>query len=228
MIVIKDDRVSEYYAAITLPAWKKAGYNVQRFDAWTPNNFPTDFTINFRFLATVKYVDLKIKKDHTPTEKACWYSHLSLWKKCIDLGRPVMILEHDSYPFFPQMIDVEAEHDFVTYDSYGMGCYIISPTLAKLAWDKIVTDKCLLDIGPYGFIKELNEKNPALSCVFFTHSDFVPAASQIHDVSVGATIDHFVGTEAEPFKKELGMMERIDYDKKLKLDVKRKIFTIVG
>ena len=46
--------------------------------------------------------DLKIfkkgqkKKEINPGLKGCLLSHLRLWKKCVELGKPIMIFEHDN------------------------------------------------------------------------------------------------------------------------------------
>lgn len=228
MIIIKDDPVSEHYASITLPAWKKCGFDVQRFDACTPDKLP-DFTMEFQYLDTWKYIDRNIKKDHTPTEKACWYSHMSLWKKCVDLGRPILVLEHDSYPLHPGLIDVDTDMDFITYDVYGMACYIISPNIAKISWQRHVELQIPIDLGPYGHIHELlAQKRDTLKGIGIQTRNFVVAATQILDVNYGATIDHFSGTEAEPYKNEIGVTDRVEYVPGKKIDKNRLIVTTVG
>lgn len=228
MIIIKDDPVSEYYASLTLPAWKSSGFNVNRFDACTPNSLP-DFTMEFTHLVTYRYVVNNLKKEHTPTEKACWYSHMSLWKKCIDLGRPILVLEHDSYPLHPGLIDIDTDMDFIAYDLYGMGCYIISPKLSKHSWDMFVEQKQPIDIGPYGHIHDiLLEKKDLFKCVGIQTENFFPAATQILDSAYGATIDHFGGTEAEPYKETLGVDDRVEYIPGKAIDKNRLIRTIVG
>lgn len=228
MIVIRDNPVSEYYASVTLPEWEKHGFDVKRFDAFTPNNLPTEYTLDFTYLMTVKYWERKLQKEHTPTEKACWYSHMTLWKKCIDLNKPILILEHDCYPFYPNLIDIHTEHDFVTYDDGALGCYIISPKLAKMTWDKFVVNKDPVDIGPYGHIHEVIKFDDKFSGVLFNGADFIPAACQIHDLDYGATIDHFGGTVAEPYRKQIGMGQRVQLTSGKKPNRLKKVNTIVG
>lgn len=228
MIVIRDNPVSEYYASVTLPEWQKAGFDTNIFDAHTPNNLPTEYKLNFTHLMTAKYVTNKLKKDHTPTEKACWYSHMSLWKKCIDLNRPILVLEHDCYPFYPSLIDIHTELDFVTYDDGALGCYIMSPRLAKMSWDKFVVNGDPVDIGPYGYIYSIISTNRGFQGTLLDSANFIPAACQVHDVKYGATIDHFGGTVAEPYKKELGTSYRIELVKGQKPDRLKIVKTIVG
>lgn len=228
MIVIKDDPVSEHYASITLPAWKKNGFNVERFDACTPDKLP-DFTLEFQYLDTKMYVDRNLKKEHTPTEKACWYSHMSLWKKSIDLGRPILVLEHDSYPLHPGLIDVDTDMDFITYDVYGMACYIISPNISRCSWEMFVERKLPIDIGPYGHMHDLlTEKENRFKGILIINKNFFAAATQIIDISYGATIDHYSGTEAEPYKEQLGVTDRVEYVPGKAVDKNRLIKTIVG
>lgn len=36
-----------------------------------------------------------ITKANSPGVKGCFYSHYNLWKKCVELGEPIMVLEDD-------------------------------------------------------------------------------------------------------------------------------------
>lgn len=229
MIVIKDNPISEYYASITLPEWRKAGFEVQVFDACTPNNPPDNFTMNFTYLRTAKYLDLNLNKEHTPTEQACWYSHMSLWKKCVDLDRSILVLEHDSYPLYPSLIDTDTDMDLITYDVYGTGCYIISPNLSRRSWEMFVEFKLPVNIGPYGHMHNLiAQKKDGFKGILTKDKNFFTAATQILDVDYGATIDHFSGTEAEPYKEQLGITDRVEYIPGKPVDKNRLIDTIVG
>jgi len=33
--------------------------------------------------------------EFSPTEKAVWYSHFNLWKACIKMNKPIVVIEHD-------------------------------------------------------------------------------------------------------------------------------------
>lgn len=52
----------------------------------------------------------------TVTEIACFLSHFLLWVKCVELDRPIVILEHDAI-----MIKPYTEHPFFSTISY-LGC----------------------------------------------------------------------------------------------------------
>lgn len=74
MIQMPESEVSQYYVNKVLPSWKKHGFEVNMFDAVTAE------TLHL-------YDDIKIdqyhgKRDFTPSEMGCWYSHYLLWEKC--------------------------------------------------------------------------------------------------------------------------------------------------
>ena len=85
MIQIPDNETSQYYKRQALPTWEKFGYEVNMFDAYTPDNIPD-------YLEFGQYYDMR---DFTDTEKAGFYSHVELWKKCIEEDKPITIIEHD-------------------------------------------------------------------------------------------------------------------------------------
>jgi GR25 family glycosyltransferase involved in LPS biosynthesis len=46
--------------------------------------------------ASVDENDRSILKMQSPGVKGCFYSHYRLWKKCVELNEPIIILEHDA------------------------------------------------------------------------------------------------------------------------------------
>lgn len=88
MIQMPESEVSQYYVNKVLPSWKRHGFEVNMFDAVTVE------TLHL-------YDDIKIdqyhgKRDFTPSEMGCWYSHYLLWEKCVEEDRPITVIEHDT------------------------------------------------------------------------------------------------------------------------------------
>lgn len=73
-----------------------------------PNHLKTQSWINW----------LKVT-DHfqSPTEVACSLSHIALWVKCMEIDRPIVILEHDAI-----MVKPYTFHHFYNAISY-LGCH---------------------------------------------------------------------------------------------------------
>lgn len=76
-------------------SWTKQGFEVNHFEAITPATMP-----NFLKFGTKDRLVNSIKKnklaEFTETEKAIWYSHFTLWKKCLDSNTPFVIIEQDN------------------------------------------------------------------------------------------------------------------------------------
>lgn len=90
MISITGNEISEYYRDICVPTWEEHGYTVEQFEASTPSNFLEDDQL--------KFTDKKFHGGKwSDTEFAVWYSHYRIWKKCVELDEPILVLEHDTY-----------------------------------------------------------------------------------------------------------------------------------
>lgn len=87
-------------------AWEEQNFKVNHFEAVTPD------TMDDYLIFDVKR---RNKREHnpivefTPTEKAIWYSHYSLWEKCLVSDKPFVIIESDVIPIgdFPLEWEVE-------------------------------------------------------------------------------------------------------------------------
>jgi hypothetical protein len=44
-----------------------------------------------------------------PGARGCWFSHWRLWQHCVDIGRPIVILEHDAGISAPWPKDINLE-----------------------------------------------------------------------------------------------------------------------
>lgn len=91
MIRVKDDFKSETYAKYCAKSWTDAGFEVNLFDAVTPDTLHLGEHLDFH-------------EKHKPAEKACFISQYLLWKKCYEEDRPILVLEHDAYLQNPEMI----------------------------------------------------------------------------------------------------------------------------
>jgi GR25 family glycosyltransferase involved in LPS biosynthesis len=71
------------------PSWKP-----ELFDGCTPKDLEhLDAKYNLKNDRAKYKIDNPIYK----SKKSCFYSHFTLWLKCIELNEPIAILEHDTY-----------------------------------------------------------------------------------------------------------------------------------
>lgn len=208
MIVIKNNPTSEYYASITLPEWQRLGYDVEVFDAYTPDNLPKHFKLNFQSVTSKKYIKRNIKKYLTPTEQGCWYSHAALWLKCIQINQPIIVLEHDCYPMQPDLIKCDPKCDFVTFDDTGSGCYMITPSFCTFLWE-IINSRDKVDLGPCGFIDYAKKKTNKFKVLGWGSTLRTYPCAQIHDMHRGATISHYEETDALSYVEDFGTTSRV-------------------
>lgn len=85
MISISNNPISQYYKQKVEPSWIDHGYKVDHFEAVTPEK-----------LNSYSYLQFGKKRgtiDFTPTEIACWYSHVECW--VLARSQPLLIIEHD-------------------------------------------------------------------------------------------------------------------------------------
>jgi len=87
MIGILHSEVSRMYMEYTMDSWSE--YNLNIFPAITPRDLHNYKSLQF-------YKTSLRRRNFTDTEKAVWYSHYLLWKKCWKEKKPLIIIEHDS------------------------------------------------------------------------------------------------------------------------------------
>lgn len=98
MIGISHCPKSQYYSRICLDAWKSFGYEVNWFEATTPNTLWDEFPDVYNGELRFEKHKTRSGNRFTPTELAIWYSHYRLWQYAASNG-PVHIIEHDTYPY---------------------------------------------------------------------------------------------------------------------------------
>jgi len=86
MIAISHSETSQLYVKECAPSWKN--YNLKSFEAITPKSL--------KHLNELHFYKKRSGREFTETEKAVWYSHFLLWKKCWEEKKPLIIIEHDS------------------------------------------------------------------------------------------------------------------------------------
>ena len=91
IITLKDHEWSEKLSNESIEQANKFNIVVEKFDAIVGKTYPEHIKENNLFLHP--------KRDKTLTEGTfgCFFSHFYLWKKCIELDEPIIILEHDGY-----------------------------------------------------------------------------------------------------------------------------------
>jgi len=105
IIAIENNVTSQYYLNRVKPSWEKGGFKVNEFKACTPDTLNKEYCglhLNFgkRDQAGIK----RRGEEITLTEKAVWYSHLSLWNKCRKDNKNIIIVEHDALLIHPMKL----------------------------------------------------------------------------------------------------------------------------
>lgn len=95
IITIKGHEKSERYSAICQESCKKVDMPFIVWDAYDGTSgeiIEPDHSKNDSFMRL-----LKVSRDGLPIpELCCALSHISLWRHCVDIDRPIVILEHDA------------------------------------------------------------------------------------------------------------------------------------
>jgi hypothetical protein len=95
IITMKGNAISESLSDRCAKSCDSVGQKYNIFTAFDGSNgniiVPPQYE-NSPWLKWIKiYTDIL-----SPTQIACYYSHFSLWTKCLELDRPIIILEHDA------------------------------------------------------------------------------------------------------------------------------------
>lgn len=197
IIVVKDNPTSEFYYEMVLPMWHQIGIFPKRFDAITPKTLP-NHPLKFHKNYAAKYAFMK-GKQFTETEKSCFYSHFLLWQRCVETGQKILILEHDTVPFNPNLLFYFEPVWFKSFDKGAMGCYVMDPFFAKLSINRVLNQGVCS--GPLGELQHFfcgnhgtGEQSPIVKegKLFYMNSskNYVPACTQIYHPKYSTTISH--------------------------------------
>lgn len=191
MIVIRDNQISNYYADYCIPSWEDYGFKINKFDAETPDTIQQRTDLKFsEFNRSQKYAAYKLSVAITETERACWYSHYSLWKKCVELAKPIMILEHDAYFYRPEKFWIDlAEYSLIFHDKAAMGSYIIAPDAASQ-----LVKYCSENIIATGVLAGIHDCHRRGRLTRKVHAHFTakidPCVNQVYSKKYRNTIHH--------------------------------------
>lgn len=199
IITVLESELSVKYAEYVKPFWSAEGVVVETFPAFTPDTMPD--TMRFSNILMQKYTDKGFTKEHTPTEKATWYSHIATWRHCIRLQRPLLVLEHDAVPIKKSGLYRNTDVDFHSFDMGAMGCYVITPSFATRLIHWLRFTHGVIDSGPGSILWWVKEEKliPA-DIIIPGDRRYNPAVTQVIDRRYGTVIDHYTGTEAEKYE----------------------------
>ena len=181
MIRIKDDPISEAYAAYCSPSWE--GFNLKYYDAITPETLHLQSGLTF---------GKKNNRDLTDKEKACLYSQYNLWKKCAVENVPILILEHDAWLEKIGPISFNPYLEVQFFGQHAMEAVMFHPRFAKrlmkhLSENEVKGPMNLVD-GLLGYFNKGEQSRYALP-----HSRFMGRLAPVRSVldpNIGNTIDH--------------------------------------
>lgn len=205
MIRIKDDEKSETYAKYCAKSWTDAGFEVNFFDAVTPDTLHLGEHLNF-------------DASHNPGEKACFVSQYLLWKKCYEDNRPLLILEHDAYLENPEMIIYNPGLAMQYLGQHCMEAVLYNPWWAKEMCHLAETIEDLR--GPFGMVEHFlgipvqgvrnSRRYGLLSRYGVPHARFLGPGAPVKHVIIpelgstlqhkGKTSDRIDGDQADLFK----------------------------
>jgi hypothetical protein len=201
-IVIEDSSISQWYFNRILPSWHRYGFYPILFPACTPKSIEGRTELNFgSYVAMHKYMKRGIMKPFALTEKACWYSHFDAWRKCIELDRPIAVIEHDALLVNPMHLVIRADLSF--FDAAAMGGYVINPKAAQQLVEVVQSQGVITQ--PFSTIDYLSsKKNPNHNQIKYTLSVIDHArpeeqqryaTKQICNHAIGVTIDRYNSIE---------------------------------
>lgn len=183
MIRIKGHEVSEKYANYCVKSWTDAGFDVEFYDAVTPQTLHLQEGVIFgRKGNPMRYL--------TDTEKACYYSQWNLWKQCAEEGVPYLILEHDAWLEKPSWINF-IDHFNVQYlGEHAMEAVMFHPKFCEILMQRT---KKQSTCGPMNFVHQ------ALGLIGMGHQFSLPHAfcagphapvRSVIDLELGTTVEH--------------------------------------
>lgn len=184
MIRIKDHEVSEKYANHCVKSWNDAGFEVEFYDAITPDTLHLHSGIRFgRKGNPMRHI--------TDTEQACFYSQWNLWKQCADEGVPYLILEHDAWLEKPSWIEFRDQFQVQYMGEHAMEAVMFHPEFCEKIM-KYTSDKSVT--GPMHTVDTIlghtmaGKHNNALPHARLLGPE-APVRSVI-DPTLGTTVDH--------------------------------------
>jgi len=91
VITLKDHKLSESLTDECLHSAKRHNWIVQVFDAINGNSVADNTWTNIGVTPLINKYGMS-----QPGVQGCFLSHFALWKKCLELNREIVIVEHDA------------------------------------------------------------------------------------------------------------------------------------
>jgi len=123
IIRINNHALSERKAKECLASCTKVGMNAQLWDAYDGTGteiIPPELLVNHPTMSMIKVTDHYLVK----AEIACALSHISLWAKCVEQDKPLVVLEHDALMLAP----------YKKHHVYNSICYLGCNEQAQNGW----------------------------------------------------------------------------------------------
>jgi len=95
IITIKKNKISEEYAKRCSKSCDQFGIKNYFHDAFYVKNKEIVSPINLKNQGWISWIKI-MNKWLTPSEIACFFSHVSVWAKCVELDKPIIVFEHDA------------------------------------------------------------------------------------------------------------------------------------
>lgn len=96
VIAIEQWPVSRKYGQRAVASLRQHGLDAEIFSAVTPDTVEAAET-RFGVRARTRYQTTQMKDPRlTLFKRSCFMSHFSLWNRCFDSGRPIVVAEHDT------------------------------------------------------------------------------------------------------------------------------------
>lgn len=186
--------VSVYYRDWVMKSWRKGGHKIHLYEAVTPETIPMQknrltFDTKLSRGGIIDYDNL-VGVGFTETEKAVWYSHFNLWNVCIQINKPIVIIEHDMKLDHRTGLKTEnfreknavglgrtKSHKIKRNINLPCGCYYLTPYIASILVKRAKSDPVRINVD--GHVKKFLDTDKKNWCV-----------DQIIHEKVGTTIVH--------------------------------------
>jgi hypothetical protein len=141
IITLKNHNISENMSQRCQDSCRRVGMPFKIWDAFdgtSGNIVVPDHAKDKQYMSWFKWVD----KELSITEVSVALSHISLWARCVEIDRPIVILEHDA-------VMVQAIND---HPAIGSIHYLGSIEQAKKGWPVLITPPHATNGHNYHFI----------------------------------------------------------------------------
>ena len=153
-IVISNNKTSLWYYEHVRSSWDKYApkFKKSRFEATVPNTIKEHSRIvDLNFFNKAPMQEMTVWRAFSETEKAVWYSHARLWKRCIETNKSLIIVEHDCLLEYTLSKNLLCVHDMVCLSRWTNGnnkprwvpaaaaAYYITPPIAKILLERVPT-----------------------------------------------------------------------------------------